>query len=162
MGAAELRSTLTVIRALYWTIATAGGLGLSPVAPGTMGTLGGVFLYLLLSRSSFPLYFFTLFVVILAGIWSAERVGRETGKKDSQKIVIDEVAGLLVTLLAASGSLFSVILGFLFFRLFDIWKPFPIRWSEGYFPGGLGVMIDDLMAGGYACLGLWIFERWVL
>jgi phosphatidylglycerophosphatase A len=151
-----------VIRALYWTIATAGGLGLSPVAPGTLGTLGGVLLYLLLPKSSFPLYLFTLFVIIVAGIWSAERVGKETGQKDSQRIVIDEVAGILVTLLATSGALFSIILGFLLFRLFDIWKPFPIHWSEGYFHGGFGVMIDDLLAGGYACLGLWIFERWVL
>ncbi len=153
---------LTVIRAFYWIIATVAGLGFSPVAPGTVGTIGGVFFYFLLSKSSPRIYFIVLLAIILVGIWAAQCVGKETHQKDSPKIVIDEVAGLCVTLFLTSGSVSSVIVGFFLFRLFDIWKPFPIRWSEEFFPGGVGVMIDDLIAGGYARLGLWAFERWIL
>lgn len=150
------------MRRIYWTIATFLGLGFSPWAPGTAGTVGAVVLYYLLSRLSMLPYLLVTLVVTLMGAWAADWVGKELGKEDSPQIVIDEVAGFLIAMVGVSFDWKLVIIGFLFFRLFDIWKPFPIRWSEKGFPGGWGVMIDDLIAGLYARLVLWGFEVWFL
>jgi phosphatidylglycerophosphatase A len=86
------------------------------------------------------------------GIWSADAAERVFGRKDDRRIVIDEVGGQLVTLvpllvLGSSRSLSALVTGFVLFRCFDIWKPGPVRWAERRFAGGVGVMMDDLVAG---------------
>lgn len=139
--------------------ATGLGAGMSPVAPGTVGTLIGIPLYLVFSLFSPPLYFlsvlaFTFFAVHVSD--EAERLFRE---RDSSKIVIDEIAGYLVVMMFVTPSVFTVTAGFLLFRFFDILKPFPIRIIEKRFPGGFGVVGDDVMAGIYGAVILNIVVR---
>ena len=144
------------IRATDWiavAIATAGGAGFAPKAPGTAGSLVGVALYLALERAgagAYHVHAIIFFFVI--GIWASARVERLWGH-DAQRIVIDEVVGQMITFSVAAGryqlSAFYVALGFGLFRLFDIVKPFPIRYLER-FKGGLGVILDDVGAGFYA------------
>jgi phosphatidylglycerophosphatase A len=91
----------------------------------------------------------TLVAVVLLGTWAAWRVERVLGRRDPSVIVIDEVAGMLVSVLLLPRTLPVLLTAFLLFRLFDIWKPFPVRESQALL-GGLGVMLDDLIAGVYA------------
>jgi phosphatidylglycerophosphatase A len=143
-------------------VATAGGAGFFPVAPGTMGALVGVVLYLLVLGSGVHVIYLPLTgALTLLGIWAAGHVERIYGH-DAARIVIDEVVGQMLTLgfvmrSGTSGIAVGTILGFLLFRIFDILKPFPIRRIE-QLPGGLGVVADDLAAGVYAFLILLILE----
>jgi phosphatidylglycerophosphatase A len=89
--------------------------------------------------------------VIVAGIWSASRVERVLVRKDPSLIVIDEVAGMLLSALLLPHSVPVLGAAFVLFRLFDIWKPFPANWSQSL-AGGLGVMVDDLIAGLYTLI----------
>lgn len=139
------------------------GVGFLPLAPGTWGSLVGVGIYLVL-RSTFLsagsqtfvlIHSAVIFVVTLTGIWAASQVERITGRKDPGKVVADEVAGQLISLLpvvlVSPGSSWKlmVIVSFILFRLFDIVKPYPARHMERLH-GGLGIMCDDLVAGIYA------------
>jgi len=136
----------------------AGGVGLSPVAPGTAGAALGVGLFFLLGRLAPWLYLLTLLTLGLLGVWASDRAGRAFGVVDDGRIVIDEVAGQLLALaplapLAFPPAVSSVALavtGFVAFRVFDVWKPGPVGWAERRFAGGLGVMLDDLVAGALA------------
>jgi phosphatidylglycerophosphatase A len=139
-------------------IATGLGLGYLPKAPGTFGSLLGIALALAasFSLSFLPLLIALILVVAVAGVWAAGRAAVHFGKKDPQIVVVDEVAGQLITFLAIAGVSGPVhwkylVAGFLLFRLFDIWKPFPIRRAESL-PGGLGIMADDWLAGIYAAV----------
>lgn len=96
-------------------------------------------------------------VVTLAGTWAAHRAERVLGRKDPGAIVIDEVAGMTLSVLAFSLTLPTLVTGFLLFRLFDILKPYPIRASQSA-PGGLGVMVDDLIAGLYTAIVLLVLK----
>ena len=134
-------------------IATAGGVGFSPKAPGTAGSIVGVLIYLLIEALEFGAYYpHAIIFFFIVGIWASSRVEQLWGH-DSQRIVIDEVVGQMITFGIAAGryqlSAFYIILGFGLFRLFDIWKPFPIRHLERL-KGGLGVVADDVGAGLYA------------
>lgn len=138
--------------------ATWFGCGLSPKAPGTVGSLAAVILAWPLSRAGFgPLGFLILSLVLLyPAIQAAGFVARETGGKDPQIVVIDEVLGQWLTLAGALRfDLWTLALGFGLFRLFDIWKPPPIRLIEQA-PGGSGIVLDDMMAGAYAALVLFL------
>ncbi|HAM55604.1 MAG TPA: phosphatidylglycerophosphatase A [Candidatus Rokubacteria bacterium] len=131
-------------------IATVAGAGYAPVASGTVGsavTLVALWLIPFTSRG----LLFTLVIVIAVGIWAGGRVERILGRKDPGVIVIDEVAGMMLSVLFLPRTLPVLITAFLLFRLFDIWKPFPARESQDL-SGGLGVMVDDLIAGGYALI----------
>jgi phosphatidylglycerophosphatase A len=129
------------------------GSGLAPVASGTFGTLAGVPLVLLMALLR-PLYAAPLvFVFIVVAVWSSDLSSRLVGKRDPSVVVIDEVAGFLLALFHVPISWVNVCLGFCLFRVFDIWKPFPVRKLEAL-RGGLGIVADDLMAGIYANLGL--------
>jgi phosphatidylglycerophosphatase A len=137
-----------------WTLATWFGCGLVPRAPGTMGTLGAIPLYLLAARGGRPVVAAVAVAVTLVGVWSASVVSRELGVKDPQVVVIDEVAGLLVTMLPAPlPSWRAVLAGFLLFRLFDVLKPWLVRDLERL-PAGWGIVADDVGAGvlGAACM----------
>jgi len=136
-------------RPAAWVVATWFGCGISPVAPGTVGTLGTLPLYFAV-RSGGPLAILaTAALVTVVGLWASDVVVRTSGEKDPQRIVIDEVAGVLVALAAAPATAAGVALAVVLFRLFDITKIFPARRAEGL-PGAWGVMVDDLVAGAWA------------
>lgn len=130
------------------------GAGLAPVAPGTIGTLLGIPLWLLLQGLPLPFYLGVLFVLFFAGAWVAGRTSRALGAHDHGAIVIDEVLGFLVAMTAAPQGWEWILAGFLAFRLFDIWKPWPISWADRRVHGGLGIMLDDLLAGLWALVCL--------
>ena len=130
-----------------WAISTWFGCGLVPRAPGTMGTLGAIPLYLLVARQGRPGVAVAALLVTAVGVWAASVVARELGKKDPQIVVVDEVAGLLLTMLPMREvSWLAVVIGFALFRLFDVFKPWPIRKLEEL-PGGWGIVFDDVAAG---------------
>jgi phosphatidylglycerophosphatase A len=141
-------------------LATAGGAGYAPVAPGTFGSAIGVALYLPLSVLNPLLFALTVTAMLFLGIWAADEAERIFERKDDGRIVIDEVVGQLIALApllvfarpAAIRSLPLLGAGFLLFRLFDIWKPGPVGWAERRFAGGAGVMLDDVVAGALAGL----------
>ena len=137
--------------------ATGAGSGRAPFAPGTFGTLAGipVVLLFLVIPSSMQV-FFTL-VVILFSIWVSDRAETLIGESDPGCVVIDEIAGFTVTMAGIHLSVLSVVSGFLIFRLFDIIKPFPIRYFEKNFHGGAGVVLDDVAAGLFSTIVLQIF-----
>jgi len=126
------------------------GAGYAPIASGTVGSFVTLVFIWLLPWTTFGLLV-TLVVVTLVGLWAGSRVERVLGRKDPGVIVIDEVAGMLlsVILLPLPLSIPVLTAAFLLFRLFDIWKPFPARESQ-VLTGGVGVMVDDLIAGFYA------------
>ncbi|HTM19020.1 MAG TPA: phosphatidylglycerophosphatase A, partial [Kofleriaceae bacterium] len=129
-------------------IATAGGAGYSPLAPGTCGTAVAVPLAWL--AAPLPLWAFALVAagITAVGIGAAELADRSWGTHDSGRIVIDEVAGYFITVAFADPTRPAVLgLGFVLFRLFDIVKPPPVRWIDRNLPGGAGVVLDDVAAG---------------
>ena len=121
--------------------------GYIPFAPGTFGTLTALPLCYLLSICSKGGGAVIIIAVILLAIWLADSSEKLIGKKDPGCIVIDEIAGMLVTLAGLPFNFFTVVMGFVLFRLLDIFKPFPIRYLERKIPGGAGIVIDDLVAG---------------
>lgn len=126
------------------------GSGLAPRAPGTAGTLAAIPLYLLLSQLDFVLYVAMVLAICVTGVWICGAAAQRLGVHDHPGIVWDEFGGFLVTMLAAPPGWVGVIAGFLLFRLFDIWKPWPISWIDRKVGGGSGIMLDDLIAGGFA------------
>ncbi len=136
-----------------WTIATWFGCGLAPKAPGTAGSIGAIPLYLLVAQGGRLGVAAGALAITALGIWAATTVARDLGKKDPQIVVVDEVAGMLVTMLPmADVSWRAVLYGFLLFRLFDITKPWPVRRFEAL-PEGWGIVMDDVAAGVFgACV----------
>ena len=123
------------------------GCGRVPKAPGTAGTLGAIPLYLLLVHyGGVPAVAVAAAVIAAVGVWASNQVVRRLGIKDPQIVCIDEVAGVLVTLLAAPANWIGLVAGFALFRLFDQFKPWPARAAESL-PEGWGVMMDDVAAG---------------
>lgn len=137
-------------RGIRW-ISSALGLGFLPKAPGTFGTLAGLPLWWLLGDLTPWLYGVALVGVIAAASWVSGMADKELGGHDNQEIVIDEVVGLLCTAFAVPFGVWTGLAAFVLFRLFDIWKPFPIRWLDRHVSGGFGVVIDDVLAGVWAC-----------
>ena len=135
---------------LLLLLATGFGVGYSPFAPGTMGTLVAIPIYLFLSRIPFPLYELTLVAFFFLSSWISENAQKHFGKQDDQRIVIDEIIGFLITMLWIPKTTRFIIIGFILFRFFDILKPIPIRRIERKFKGGFGVVLDDVVAGVYA------------
>jgi phosphatidylglycerophosphatase A len=134
----------------FLIIATGFGVGYSPVAPGTLGTLVAIPIYYFLSDIPSPLYEITLIGFFFLSVWISENAETSFGKKDDQRIVIDEIIGFLITMLWVPKTVPFIIIGFFLFRFFDILKPFPIRRLEKGLKGGYGVVLDDVAAGVYA------------
>jgi phosphatidylglycerophosphatase A len=134
-------------------IGTWFGCGLSPRAPGTVGSLGTLPLHLLLCRAPLALHAAAIAVTVVAGTWAAQRIADDRAESDPQRVVIDEVAGTLIALsMVRDRAWFIQALAFVLFRVFDIWKPGPIRHAERLPPAGVGIMADDVLAG--LCAGL--------
>ncbi len=144
---------------LHWP-ALGFGLGAAPFAPGTFGTLLGIPLYLLLAQLPLTGYLAALVVLFLAGVVVCRVTARALGVHDHPAIVFDEVVGFLVTMTLAPSGAWAIATGFALFRLFDIWKPWPIRGIDRRVHGGLGIMLDDVLAGVYALLILQLIT-WV-
>lgn len=136
-------------------IALGFGAGLAPVAPGTFGTLAGLALYWLLALALPPLAIaFLAIPLFFLGVWACGVAGRNLGVADHGALVWDEIVAFLPLAALASASLVLQLVAFGLFRLFDVWKPFPIRQFEARVKGGFGVMLDDLLAACYAYLVL--------
>ncbi len=158
------------------------GVGLIPIAPGTWGSAVGLLLYLALGRVAMRVFDYfvargldlsvqqfqavlttvlllAIFLVAFVGTWAATRAEKLLGKKDPGAVVVDEVAGQLIAFLFVpwiSTGRWTVVAGFIAFRLFDIWKPYPVRRLEGL-GGGLGIVADDMLAGFYAAAAMSLF-----
>ncbi|MBE0597098.1 MAG: phosphatidylglycerophosphatase A [Desulfuromonadales bacterium] len=142
------------MRRLILFLATNGGLGLAPVVPGTFGTLAGIPAFYLLAGLP-PLYYVgVLTVLFLLACAMAEAAGRIYGVADDGRIVIDELVGYLVTIAFLPFTWTTALLGFFFFRLFDIIKVFPASWFDRRMKNGFGVVLDDVVAGLYGALAL--------
>ena len=130
------------------------GTGLAPRAPGTVGSLVALPLYFLLAPLALPVYLVLLAGLLLLGVWVTAHTERDLGVHDHPGIVFDEIVGQLAALTLVPVSIVWIVIGFGLFRLFDIWKPWPIRWLNSRVTGGWGIMLDDLAAGlaAAACL----------
>jgi phosphatidylglycerophosphatase A len=128
------------------------GSGLAKKAPGTFGTIAGIAVYYVLIQT--PPWFYVMFTIIgaLAGIRICELASRKLNEHDFNGIVWDEIIGYLMTLWLVPFSWQNIIAGFLVFRLFDIAKPWPISWLDRHIGGGLGIMLDDMLAGLFSFL----------
>lgn len=132
------------------------GSGLAAKAPGTFGTLAAIPLYLLMAQLPLAWYLGLTLLSVLAGIYICDKAAKDMGVHDHGAIVWDEVAGLLITMIAAPAGWVWLLVGFGLFRFFDIIKPWPIRWLDAKVEGGFGIMIDDVLAGVFAFIGLQI------
>jgi len=128
------------------------GAGLSPKAPGTMGTVVAVLIYLVLPNMPPIIYAGLILLSFVFGIWICGKTAEELGVHDHGGIVWDEFVGYWITMFMAPSGLFWVLLGFVLFRLLDIFKPWPIKWADKELAGGLGIMLDDVLAGIMAAL----------
>ncbi|WP_338592275.1 phosphatidylglycerophosphatase A [Shewanella khirikhana] len=126
------------------------GSGLVKKAPGTFGTLAAIPLYLLLSPLPLVWYLLATVIAVVAGVYICDRASKDMGVHDHGAIVWDEVAGLLITMIAAPAGIVWLLVGFVLFRIFDILKPWPIRVLDARVHGGLGIMADDVLAGLFA------------
>ena len=131
------------------------GSGLAKKAPGTMGTVAAIPVYLLLVQTNSLVYILATFASCILGIWICGITADRLGEHDFSGIVWDEIAGLLVTMSFVPFSWQAIVCGFVLFRLFDIVKPWPINWIDKKVTGGLGIMLDDIVAGMLAGGVLW-------
>ena len=139
--------------ALHW-IAFGAGAGLAPRAPGTVGTAVAIPFYLAIGTMPVAVYVLSVALVVIAGVWICGRTARDLGVHDHPGIVLDEVAGFLVAMTALPFDWRWIAAGFVAFRVLDIAKPWPISFADRRIGGGLGIMLDDVMAGALACAAL--------
>ena len=135
-------------------IASGACVGAIPVAPGTFGTLVALPLWWIFNQLSVDLYLVLLVLLILLAVWSAGEAERILHQADSGVIVIDEIVGFLVATIFVPVTWSNFIAAFLLFRFFDILKPFPVNWCDKNLHGGIGVVLDDLLAGVMAAVVL--------
>ena len=128
------------------------GARLSPKAPGTVGTVVAVLIYLVLPSMPTIIYAGLILLSFVFGIWICGKTAEDLGVHDNGGIVWDEFVGYWITMFMAPSGLFWVLLGFVLFRLLDIFKPWPIKWADKELAGGLGIMLDDVLAGIMAAL----------
>jgi len=138
-------------------LATGLGAGYSPLVPGTMGTLLAIPVFLLLSCIPSPVYEWTIIAFFFLASWVSDKAQSHWGKKDDQRIVIDEIMGFFMAMMWLPKTALFVALGFVLFRFFDIVKPPPVRRLEQV-RGGYGVVLDDVMAGIYANIVLQVIR----
>lgn len=150
----QIRSRISLLNPVHF-LALGFGSGLAAKMPGTFGTLAALPLVVLLSHfASFPVYLIVTILVSVAGIWICGKAAEDMGVHDDSAIVWDEVAGMLITMLAVPLSWQTLLAGFVLFRFFDILKPWPISYLDKHVHGGFGIMIDDVLAGIFALAAL--------
>lgn len=128
------------------------GSGLAPKAPGTFGTLMAVPFYLLMAHLGWPIYALIVVVAFFIGVYLCGKTADDLGVHDHPGIVWDEFVGFWITMFMAPAGWLWLLLGFALFRLFDIWKPWPIKYFDQNMTSGMGIMIDDVLAGVYALI----------
>lgn len=137
------------------------GTGAIPFAPGTFGTLMAIPFYLVLARFSLPFYLISVLIITLFSMWLCDQVSRDLKVHDHPGMCLDEFPGFLVTMIGAPHGIRWILCGFILFRLFDIFKPWPIRYLDTHVKGGFGMVIDDVVAGFFSFIVLhllfWIF-----
>jgi phosphatidylglycerophosphatase A len=150
----KIRGRVSLLNPVHF-LAFGFGSGLAAKMPGTFGTLAALPLVVLLSHfSSFSVYLTVTILVCVLGIWICGKTAEDMGVHDDSSIVWDEVAGMLITMLAVPLSWQTVLVGFMLFRFFDILKPWPISYLDKHVHGGFGIMIDDVLAGLFALAGI--------
>lgn len=137
------------------------GSGLAPKAPGTVGTLACIPLYLLLAQLDFYYYLAACVFVSITGIAICEYTAKQLKTHDHPGIVWDEFAGFFIAMIAIPFNTINILLGFILFRVFDIFKPWPISWLDKRVSGGLGIMIDDIVAGLFTCAALHLILHFI-
>jgi phosphatidylglycerophosphatase A len=147
---------MNIFRDPILLIAFGFGSGLSPKAPGTCGTLLAIPFFLLLQRLGTLPYLVLVGLAAGGGVWVCSQASRKLGIHDHQGIVWDELVGYWITMIGVPMSFQSIFAGFALFRFFDILKPWPIKVIDRSIGGGLGIMLDDVLAGVFACLALQI------
>lgn len=149
---AELRARISLKNPLHF-LALGFGSGLAPFMPGTFGTLAALpLVWLGLQADSLWLYAFVCLLASVVGVYICGKTSSDMQVHDHGAIVWDEVAGMLITMLAIPFSWGNLLVGFVLFRLFDIAKPWPINALDKKVHGGLGIMLDDILAGLVSCL----------
>jgi phosphatidylglycerophosphatase A len=142
---------------VWYFLAFGFGSGLAPRAPGTFGTIAAIPIYLILSKLA-PVYYLSITILMfVCGVIICDWVSKDLGKHDFSGIVWDEIVGFLLTMFMVPLSILNIILGFCLFRIFDILKPWPISYVDKHVGGGLGVMLDDVLAAIPAWAFLTIF-----
>jgi len=159
MGEVSQRELVKIVLRdpLHW-LAFGFGLGLAPIAPGTFGSLLGIVAWLLIPANLF-IQLGAALAIFLAGIWICGASARRLGVHDHGGIVWDEIAGMYLTLLVIKPEPAWILAAFALFRLFDIWKPWPIRDLDHSLHNGLGIMLDDVIAALYAAGILVLIQR---
>lgn len=143
-------------------LATGFGSGLSPIVPGTMGTVAAIPFYLLMAQLPFSAYLIITLVAAAVGITICQKTSDDMGIHDHGSIVWDEFVGFWITMAVAPvASLQWILAGFVLFRFFDMVKPWPISWLDKQVHGGLGIMVDDILAGFMAMIALWGVGYWM-
>jgi len=150
-----------LLRSPFVILASGFYSGLSPIAPGTVGCLVGLVLYWFLSHMPTLLYLITCITFVFLSVWISDRAAFILRHPDPPMVVIDEIAGYLVTMAGVPGTWQDVVIGFLLFRALDIIKPFPARQIDRTIPGGWGIVFDDVIAGLYGCVMLHVVLRWM-
>lgn len=143
--------------------ATGFGSGCAPVAPGTFGTLASIPFWVALSFLSVPTYAAVVSITFVFGCLVSEQASRELGVHDHGGIVIDEFVGFFITMFLVPLSIVNIVLGFIVFRIFDVLKPWPIKWVDQKMKGGVGIMVDDVLAGFMSLISmhivLWCYAK---
>ena len=146
---------------LIMFIATGFYSGYLPKAPGTWGSLVGLLLFFLLHTLTLQIYLAVVAGIFVLGTFAAGEAEKIMDRKDPGLVVIDEIVGILITMIAIPATPLTMALGFILFRIFDIWKPFPIRLIDQRFHGGLGIMLDDIVAGIFSLVILQVLVRFL-
>lgn len=145
----------------YHFLALGAGSGLAPKAPGTFGTLAAIPLVWCLAKLPLGYYAGGVLLAAVAGVFLCGWSARKMGVHDHPAIVWDEIVGFAIAMFAIPATWHNLLIAFVLFRLFDIWKPGPIGWFDKKFHGGLGIMLDDILAG-LATLGCMASLQWAL
>jgi phosphatidylglycerophosphatase A len=146
-----------VFTRLDYFLAFGLGSGLAPIAPGTAGSALGLLLFIPALYAPLAMQLGLIFISFVLGVWVSDRVAKHMEVKDPGGIVWDEFVGMWITLLWLP-SLFWLLPAFLLFRLFNIWKPWPVRIADEKLAGGFGIMLDDVLAGLYALAAVQILN----
>ena len=151
---------------LAFAIATVFKAGYVPIAPGTIGSVVGLLVFWLIKDSAlFTVQMLVIGALFFVGVWASMIVEQDLERQDPGIVVIDEVVGMLISLMLLPATTTVIFLAFFLFRLFDIVKPYPARWCE-QLSGGWGIMMDDVVAGLYANvlihITLWIVPQWLM
>lgn len=139
-------------------VACGFGVGAVPWMPGTFGTVVGVLFYLILSPLVWWIYLIITLLLFFIGIVICGITNRDFGTPDHPAAVWDEIVGFLFVMIAVPRVWYFIVIGFILFRIFDIWKPGPIRWADRHVHGGLGVMLDDVIAAFFS----WIILQFII